>query len=253
MRKLPLLVIVSFLLAVPFPASGQPPESGIEILYPVDGISLKHGETSEIPVNIKNTGDLTVANLNVTFEAPEGWHSGWEVINFIYIGLNKTVGMGIRPANDSFGDYDVVLRLVSTISGVDERKTIKAVVSGEPPQPEPQEPGERTVSKEEAEEMINRARGSIQEALDSGVDVTSAANVFSRALESYNRGDYAHAILLADLSYSASEKALGGVVTELETGEQEPRGGEVTVFDYTLIVVLLLLIVALIAVNKFFL
>ncbi|NIO22510.1 MAG: hypothetical protein GTN38_00600 [Candidatus Aenigmarchaeota archaeon] len=237
-----LLVVIFFLLAGL--ASGQSASaSRTEILHPVGITNLTQEETSEMHVNVKNTGNSTLANVNVSFEAPEGWYSGWDLINFIYMGTNKTVTLNLTAPSSAYGDYDINIKLISTLSGLDESKPMKVRVLGEKP---PEVPNE-TVLKSEADDMISRARESLQRALDMNLDVTGVSNVFSRAVDSYNEGNYTQAIFLSELSYNASEQ----LISEGKPPEP-PEGGGIEL-DYTLVLLLLVFVIIIVGINKYFL
>jgi len=242
MRGFLFLVAVFLVVAGSFAAGHSQDGRSIEIIHPKDTINLTQGETSEIHVNIKNTGDLTIANLNVSLETPEGGYSDHGLVKFLYMGVNETVTLKITPVTSAHGEYDLNLRLFSTLSGLDESRPVKVRVLGEKP-PDVPSPKNETVLKSEADEMISRARGSIQKALNAGLDVTSASNVFSRAIESYNEGNYTEAIQLAELARQNSENLIAVGKPPKEEWSFE--------FDYTLILLLLVFIIIIIGVNKY--
>ncbi len=242
MKKMIVFILLVFLF-IPGVMAQFPPVRRVEILYPKNTINLTQGETSQIPVNVNNTGNVTLANLNVSFEVPEGWRSSWALIKILFEEINKTVTLNLTPSNSSFGMYNITIRVVSPLGGLNTSKVIRANVSGEKP-PELVEEERKQALKEEADEMISKARESIQKALDMGLNVTGAANVFSRAIEKYNEGNYTEAILLASLSYNASEQLIA---------EGEPSEKERESFDYGLILILMVFIIILIGVNKYLL
>lgn len=249
MRRFLVVMVFVSLLLTPYLVFGQfPPVRRIKIIYPADSINLTQGETSEIPVNVNNTGNVTLANLNVTFETPEGWESGWDLIKFIHMDVNKTVRLNIKPTPTAYGDYNLTIRVISPPAEMNVSKIIKAKVFGEeppkPPEPqEPPEPGENLTLKSEADTMISKARSSIQAALSIGLDVTSAANVFSRAITSYDEKNYTQAIFFAGLAHNASEQIL----------MEGPPKEKTTGLDYSLILILLVFVIILVGVNKYFL
>ena len=242
MKKLAALILLT-LLFVPGVMGQFPPVRRVEILYPANAINLTQGKTSQIPVNVNNTGNVTLANLNVSLEVPKGWHSNWAVIKILFEEINKTVILNLTPPNSSFGEYNITVRVVSPLAGLNTSKVIVANVSGEKPAELVKEE-ERHALKEEADEMISRARENIQKALDMGLDVTSAVNVFSRAIEKYEEGNYTEAAFLASLSYNASEQ----LIAEGKIPEEKTQ-----TFDYGLILILMVFIIILIGVNKYLL
>jgi|GEM_PF-1951350 len=252
MRVFFFLLAVSLVLAGPL-VNGQSTDGrSIDVVLPGGILKLNQGEMSGIPVNVRNAGELTIANLNVSLETPEGWHSSWGLITFLYMGVNETVTLEITPPLTAYGEYDISLRMVSSLSGLDVSRQVKVNVSGEKPPETSEEVVEEKDLKPEADEMISRARDSIQRALDSGLDVTSASNVFSRAVESYNEGNYAQAVEMAGLAYRNSEQIISeGAAAEEESAEGEPPE-DGAMFDYTLILLLLVFIIIIIAVNKYF-
>ncbi|NIO21833.1 MAG: hypothetical protein GTN76_14165 [Candidatus Aenigmarchaeota archaeon] len=237
---------IFFILLSPVIVSGQfPPVRKIEILYPKDFLNITQGRLTDVPVNINNTGNTTLANLNVTFVTPEGWHSNSKLIKILHPEVDKIVYLNIKPPDEAYGYYNVTLRVFSPLAGMDVRELISTFVHGEKPPEVIVEEG----LKKEADDAISKARDSLQKALDMDLNVTSASNVFSQAVDNYNQGNYTEAVFLAGLSYNASEK----LIAERPNETSQPRDGEEAPFDYTFVLVLLVFVLLLIAINKYFL
>jgi len=247
MKKILLLIIASVILIPSFVTSQFPPVREVTVLYPVDMINITQGNIATIPVTVNNTGNVTLANLNITFETPdtpEGWFSSWNSIKILYPEIVKTVNVNLRAPENAFGYYNITLHVISPLAGLDKKEPISIYVHGEKP------PGfvKEENLRNEADEKISKAKESLQKALDMGLNVTGVSNVFSQALDNFNEGNYTQAIFLAELSYNASE-----ILIEEGPPKAEETHGTEGGFDYTLILLLLLFIIVIIAINKYIL
>lgn len=236
---------IILLLVSPVMANGYPVRE-LTIIYPKGELNITQGNVTEIPVLINNTGNMTLANIDIYFETPEGWHSNSQKIKFIHPDISKDVTINITPPDEAYGYYNVTLHVVSLLANIHLQEKLKVFVHGEKP---PEYVAEENL-RNQADEKIAKARESLQKALDLGLNITSISNVFTHAIKKYDEKNYTESIFLAELCYNASERLIAERPNETEQQPQEGRGISV---DYTLILLLIVFVVILVAVNKFFL
>jgi hypothetical protein len=245
MRKIIFFLFIVLLLISPVLAGGYPVRQ-LAILYPKGELNITQGNLVDIPVSINNTGNMTLANIDINFETPEGWHSNSNLIKFIHPGIVKDVTLNMRPPYDAYGYYNVTLHVVSLLANIHLQEKLRVFVHGEKP---PEYVVEENL-RDQADEKISKARESLQKALDMDLNITGVSNVFTQAIDNYNSKNYTQAIFLAELSYNASEKLIAEKPNETTPQTQEGEGIQ---FDYTIVLLLLVFVLILISINKFFL